>query len=98
VFAGEVARLSGGSDVLARRATELAEAGELRLACQLVELAAQADPESREVHGVRADIYERRRKTESSLMARGIYGYAARESAALTDPGRPDPSDERPSR
>ena len=93
VFAAEVARLGGGTDVLARRATELADAGELRLACQLVELAAQADPGNRAVHGARADIYERRRKTESSLMARGIYGFAARESAELADPGRRDPSD-----
>jgi alkyl sulfatase BDS1-like metallo-beta-lactamase superfamily hydrolase len=91
-FAAEVAGLSGGSDVLARRATELAEAGDLRLACQLVELAAQADPGSHAIHGARADIYERRRKVESSLMARGIYGFAARESAELADPGRRDPS------
>jgi alkyl sulfatase BDS1-like metallo-beta-lactamase superfamily hydrolase len=93
VFATEVARLSGGTDVLAGRATELAEAGDLRLACQLVELAAQADPGSHAIHGARADIYERRRKVESSLMARGIYGFAARESAELADPGRHDPSD-----
>jgi alkyl sulfatase BDS1-like metallo-beta-lactamase superfamily hydrolase len=92
VFAGEIARLSGGPDVLARRATELAATGDFRLACQLVELAAQADPVSREIQGARADIYEGRRKVESSLMARGIYGFAARESAALADPGRLDPS------
>jgi alkyl sulfatase BDS1-like metallo-beta-lactamase superfamily hydrolase len=81
VFAGEVAALSGGAEALAKRGRTLAEAGDLRLACQIVELAAQAEPESREVHAARAEVYERRRKAELSLMARGIYGQAARDSA-----------------
>ncbi|MDQ3148154.1 MAG: MBL fold metallo-hydrolase [Actinomycetota bacterium] len=85
VFATEVAALAGSADLLARRAREVAEGGDLRLACQLVELAVQAEPESREVHGARADIYAQRRRTESSLMAKGIYGFAARESKAFID-------------
>ncbi len=85
VFAAEVAALAGGVDALAARAREVADAGDLRLACQLVELAAQAAPDSTEAHGARAEIYDQRRKAESSLMAKGIYGYAARESKARLD-------------
>ncbi len=33
----------------------------------------------------RAEIYKRRRKAESSLMAMGIFGHAARESAAIAN-------------
>ena len=79
-FAAEVAGLAGGAPALASRARELADTGELRLACQLVELAVQADPDDRGAHEARADIYERRRRTESSLMAKGIYGWAVRQS------------------
>jgi alkyl sulfatase BDS1-like metallo-beta-lactamase superfamily hydrolase len=80
-LAAELARLAGGAEILAQRGRALAEAGDLRLACQLVELAALAEPESREIHAARAEVYEKRRKAELSLMARGIYGAAARESA-----------------
>ncbi len=84
-FAAELAALAGGATLLAKRGQALAEAGDLRLACQLVELAAQAEPESREIHAARAEVYERRRKSELSLMARGIYGQAARDSAEAAD-------------
>ena len=56
--------------------------GELRVACQLIELATQADPDSRDAHAARAEIYEQRRKQELSLMARGIYRHAAQQSAS----------------
>ncbi len=82
-LAAELAALAGGAKSLAARGRALAESGELRLACQLVELAAQAEPGSHEVHAARAEVYERRRKAELSLMARGIYGAAARDSARL---------------
>jgi alkyl sulfatase BDS1-like metallo-beta-lactamase superfamily hydrolase len=82
-LAAEVSRLAGGAARLAERASALAEAGQLRLACQLVELATQAEPESPALHATRAEVYEQRRKAELSLMARGIYGHAARESARL---------------
>jgi alkyl sulfatase BDS1-like metallo-beta-lactamase superfamily hydrolase len=82
-LAAEVAALSGGAARLVARARALAGAGDLRLACQLVELATQAEPASRDAHAARAEIYEQRRKQELSLMARGIYGHAARESARL---------------
>jgi alkyl sulfatase BDS1-like metallo-beta-lactamase superfamily hydrolase len=85
-LAAEIASLAGGVPALIGRARELADADELRLACHLVELATQAEPESRPAHAARSEIYSRRRKTELSLMARGIYGAAARESAALVEP------------
>ena len=52
----------------------------LRVACQLVELAVQADPASRRAHGARAEIYQARRDAEFSLMAKGIFAGAANES------------------
>ena len=83
----EIARLSGGADVLARRAMELAESGELRLACHLADFAGWAEPDNPEVHEVRAAVYEIRRKHETSLMAKGIFKGAARESERIVDKG-----------
>ncbi|MDZ7679342.1 MAG: alkyl sulfatase dimerization domain-containing protein [Acidimicrobiales bacterium] len=80
VFATEVASLVGGVEPLVDRARALADAGDLRLACQLVELATQAAPDDLDAHGARAEIYQARRRAESSLMAKGIYGWAARQS------------------
>jgi alkyl sulfatase BDS1-like metallo-beta-lactamase superfamily hydrolase len=83
-IASEVATLSGGAEALARRAVEVADTGDLRLACQLVEWAAVAagtPAEAPEVHEIRARIYEQRRSAETSLMAKGIFAGAARESA-----------------
>ena len=84
-LAAEVAALVGGVDRLVVRAEELAATDEdesLRLACHLIEYAAQAEPENVGVHRARADVYLRRRKSELSLMSKGIYGWAASESAA----------------
>jgi alkyl sulfatase BDS1-like metallo-beta-lactamase superfamily hydrolase len=83
VLAAELASLCGGAGRLAERAQELAEAGDQRLACHLAELATLAAPEDKAVHAIRQLVYERRRQTESSLMARGIYGTAARESSEI---------------
>lgn len=75
--AGEVAALAGGAGALAERAQQVAEAGDLRLACQLVEWAAQAAPGDGAVQGVRAAIYRQRHQAERSLMAKGIFSSAA---------------------
>ena len=86
--ATEVASLAGGVPVLVTRARELADAGDeasMRLACHLVEAAVQADPDDLDAHRARADVYAQRRKHESSLMAKGIFGHAAQESAALAE-------------
>lgn len=79
-LAAEVASLAGGALALAQRGDEVAAAGDLRLACHLVELAGLAAPEDHAVQTIRADVYERRRQAETSLMAMGIYASAVRES------------------
>ena len=79
-LAGEVVRLGGGAGVFVSRAQELVETGDLKLACHLIELAVAADPTSAHLHGVRAEIYEARRATETSLMSIGIFSAAAAES------------------
>lgn len=81
----EIARLSGGADVVARRAKELAESGDLRLACHLADFAGWAEPNNPEVHAIRAAVYEIRRKHETSLMAKGIFKGAARESESVAN-------------
>jgi alkyl sulfatase BDS1-like metallo-beta-lactamase superfamily hydrolase len=81
-LAHELAALSGGAAALAERARRLAEDGELRVACHLVEFAALAAPTDLDVHAARADIYQRRRDGETSLMAKGIFGSAANASKA----------------
>ncbi len=85
VYAAEIAGLVGGVDALSARACEVADGGDLRLACHLVELAVQADPTSISAHGRRAEIYQARRDQEFSLMSKGIYASAARESAEVVE-------------
>jgi alkyl sulfatase BDS1-like metallo-beta-lactamase superfamily hydrolase len=82
VVASEVARLAGGVAALVGRAEELAGAGEHRTACHLIEMAVLAEPDDKRAHGARAAIYAERRARETSLMSKGIYGFAARESEA----------------
>ena len=72
--------LAGGASVLAARAQQLASDGELRLAGHLAELAGQAAPEDRGVHAVRAEVFGARARAEASLMASGIFLWAAHES------------------
>ncbi len=81
----EMASLAGGVEKLIDRARGLAEAGDMRLACHLVEMATLAAPDHKEAHGARAEIYGRRREQELSLMSKGIYGYAERESRKISD-------------
>lgn len=80
-LARALAELAGGARALAAAAEREAEAGRLDLACQLVELAAGAAPDDARVHAARAAVYRERRRGETSLMARGIYAAAERESA-----------------
>ena len=90
--ASELAGLAGGSVALARRAEALAAAGQLAVACHLIDVAAAADPGNVTVHGIRADVYWQRRAEQQSVMAAAIYESAARESAATAGvdlpPGR----------
>jgi alkyl sulfatase BDS1-like metallo-beta-lactamase superfamily hydrolase len=92
--AAEVASLSGGAAALAKRALELASAGDdesLRLACHLIEWAAavvdadaSATSEAAEVHTARADIYTQRRSAELSLMSKGVFNTAATDSREIS--------------
>jgi alkyl sulfatase BDS1-like metallo-beta-lactamase superfamily hydrolase len=80
-----VAELAGGTAALLERARAEADAGNMRLACHLVDFAGWAAPADPDVHESRADIYHRRRTSERSLMSKGIYAAAARESEAIRD-------------
>ncbi len=73
-LARELAALAGGAGVLAARAEASAD---LRLACQLVELAALAAPDDGGIRAIRSAIYRKRAAAERSLMARGIFTAAA---------------------
>lgn len=79
-LAREMAHLAGGASVLAARATALTAEGDLRLACHLIEMAHLADPDDPTIQGIRAEVYEARRRTETSFMATGIYRAAALDS------------------
>ncbi len=79
----ELATLAGGAEVLMARAKELAASGDLRLACHLADFAGWAAPDEPNIHRDRAEVYEARRKSESSLMAKGIFKGASRESEAV---------------
>ena len=67
------------------RALALMESGDLRLACHLADFAGWAAPDDPQIHADRATIYEQRRKSELSLMSKGIFKGAARESQAIAD-------------
>ncbi|MEM1437317.1 MAG: alkyl sulfatase dimerization domain-containing protein, partial [Pseudomonadota bacterium] len=84
MLALEIAALAGGARALAERAQALAES-DIRVACELAEMAALAEPDNPAVHAVRAEIYQHRRGLETSLMAKGIYGAAASESTTKAE-------------
>jgi alkyl sulfatase BDS1-like metallo-beta-lactamase superfamily hydrolase len=69
--------LAGGLDPVLARAAALRVAGNLRLACHLVEMAVVSAPESREAHALRAEIYAARAALEPSSMGRNILNHAA---------------------
>ncbi|MEM7411582.1 MAG: alkyl sulfatase dimerization domain-containing protein [Myxococcota bacterium] len=79
-LAGAIAQLAGGASSLAEEARRRAQAGELALASALVEYAWQSDAEARGVRDARAEIYARRAQEAQSLMAKGIFRAAVRES------------------
>ncbi|WP_426573540.1 alkyl sulfatase dimerization domain-containing protein [Aquihabitans sp. McL0605] len=87
-LAREIADLAGGPDLLATRAQALADVGDHRLACQLIELAAQASDDPG-IWRLRSQLYLARAEHESSLMAKGVYTEAARagdDHAATLEP------------
>ena len=82
VVAQELAALAGGANVLMNRALEIADS-DSRLACHLADLAGWAEPEDAGIHANRAAIYDKRRRSELSLMSKGIYKSASRESEEI---------------
>lgn len=75
----EIAHLVGGADSLIARASELAEAGDLRLAGHLADWAYQAAPDNAAVREARGQIYAQRATAERSTMAVGIFRATARD-------------------
>ena len=69
--------LSGGIDRVMERVAELRDAGNLRLACHLVEYCVIAEPGSQAAHELRRDVYAARAELETSSMARNILNHAA---------------------
>jgi len=89
LLGAEIASLAGGADVLIARAKGLAEDGDMRLACHLADFAAWAAPDDATIHTRRAEIYNKRRDVELSLMSKGIFKAAARESEAVVKRHQP---------
>ena len=88
--AREIAAIAGGVDRVVARANEKLAAGELALACHLIDWAAFAAPNDKAVHEARAKIYTARTAQSSSTMSVGIFSSAARESAEKA--GLPPPN------
>lgn len=81
-LAAELADLAGGAAVLAARAEALAGQGDLRLAGHLAQLAVQAAPGDPAVVAVHAAVNARRAEDATSMMARGVYADAVRQSSS----------------
>ena len=82
-LARALAEAVGGARRLAELAERYAASADYDLACEFVEFAWQADPGAEYVARTRSEIYRSRAGVESSLMAKGIFQAAARDS----DPG-----------
>jgi alkyl sulfatase BDS1-like metallo-beta-lactamase superfamily hydrolase len=80
-----ISELAGGSAVLVARAEQAVAEGDHRLACHLIDFAGWSSPDDPDVHAARAAIYLARRKAELSLMSKGIFAAAARESQQVVD-------------
>ena len=76
-LAREWVALAGGLDGVLKRAGELTDEGNLRLACHLVEYAVLSAPDSKEVHALRVEVYGARSKLAVSSMERNILNHAA---------------------
>jgi len=75
--ADEVVALAGGARKVLARAEALVKKGDLRTACHLADYALEAAPEDAELSHRVAEIYERRAKEETSLMAINLFSSAA---------------------
>ncbi|MFF5212774.1 alkyl sulfatase dimerization domain-containing protein [Streptosporangium sp. NPDC000396] len=80
VLAMAVAELAGGAAKLGEAALKALAAGDQRLAGHLAEMAALAAPGDAGMHRIRAEVFAARAETEASLMAQGVFLWAAAES------------------
>ena len=85
-LASELAKLAGGASQLAARAKVLAANGDLRLAGHLAEFAVRAEPTNEDAHRTRIEVNTQRAATETTLMAKGVFNGAVRDSQAVVDP------------
>ena len=72
-----------GVEKVIDRALKAKSENNLRLACELIEIAYQAYPDSKEINSKRFEIYDARKNAEPSLMAKGIFGEAAYSSQRI---------------
>ncbi|MBD9557461.1 alkyl sulfatase dimerization domain-containing protein [Ensifer sp. ENS03] len=79
-LASELAALAGGAEKLAERATQLSEAGNFRLAVQLVEFASAAAPDDRTIQATRAAVLRKSIENENSLMGKAFLAVYEREA------------------
>lgn len=79
-LARELASLAGGAGVLARRARDVADGGDLRLAGHLVRFAQDADSGDPEVGAAAREVWARLSESSTSLMAKGIYDAEVRDA------------------
>ena len=75
--AQELARLAGGAQAIAERASALLDEKEFRLACSLASIAKDAGPHDPYVLAVYKRAFSDRRDAEGSIMSKGIFGWAA---------------------
>ena len=80
-----ISRMAGGPEALLDEAERAAVSNDLRIACHLADSAGWAAPDNPDIHARRAAVYLQRRKSEPSLMAKGIFAAAAKESQAIVD-------------
>jgi alkyl sulfatase BDS1-like metallo-beta-lactamase superfamily hydrolase len=84
-LARALAQLAGGARALSAEAEARLADGDLAVACELAEFAWHADPDDAGVCSVRTAVYRARAESESSLMAKGIFEAAARDTDPSTD-------------
>ncbi|MHA2392140.1 MAG: alkyl sulfatase dimerization domain-containing protein [Promethearchaeota archaeon] len=81
----EIANLVGGGDKLAERALELANRGDLRLACHLAEWAWLSSPDNKKISDIASKVFTLRARNETSTMAIGIYTSTVRKMGGELD-------------
>ncbi len=77
--------IPGGAETLIKRALELAQQAEWRLACKLADMAYNSNPTDEAIMSERGRLYSERAKRETSTMAIGIFNSTAREMGILPE-------------